>query len=101
MHLIQILLPLYDNEGQALSGSLHAEVKSELTEKFGGLTAYVRSPAEGRWKASTTEVRDEIVIYEVMADSLDKDWWKDCRERLETLFLQDEIIVRALPMRSL
>lgn len=101
MHLIQILLPLYDNHGQALPAALHAEVKAALTEKFGGLTAYVRSPAEGRWKDAGTETRDDIVIYEVMVSEVDEGWWQRCRSALEASFRQEEVIIRALPMRRL
>lgn len=101
MHLVQILLPLYDNQGRTLPESLHAEVKAELTEKFGGLTAHVRSPAEGRWKSSGHEIRDEIVIYEVMTEELDEPWWHHYRHACEARFRQGEILVRALPCRQL
>jgi hypothetical protein len=40
-------------------------------------------------------VRDEIVIYEVMAKDLDRAWWKEFREKLELIFRQESIIVRA------
>jgi hypothetical protein len=43
-HLIQILLPLSDNEGQAFSGVEYEGVRSELTKQFGGLTAFTRGP---------------------------------------------------------
>ncbi|HEX4610812.1 MAG TPA: hypothetical protein VH092_21660, partial [Urbifossiella sp.] len=68
MHLIHILLPLKGKSGKPIGRKLFHTVADELTERFGGLTAYTRAPAEGLWKedASGTE-RDEIVIYEVMA----------------------------------
>ena len=46
-YLIQILLPLYDNENLPLPSELHGGVKAALTEKFGGLTAHTRALAEG------------------------------------------------------
>lgn len=103
MHLVQILLPMYDNDGRELPPTLYNEVKAELTDRFGGLTAYVRSPAEGRWKTEQKEVRDEIVIYEVMTHSLDQEqaWWRAYREHLQKLFHQGELVVRALPMQLL
>src|SRR5689334_5897338 len=76
MHLIQILLPLADNEGKPLGPEPFAEVKSELTKRFKGLTAYSRAPAEGLWKPRQNTKRDEIVVYEVMVSSLNTRWWK-------------------------
>ncbi|WP_395746098.1 hypothetical protein [Prosthecobacter sp.] len=101
MHLVQILLPLYDNQHEKLDAALYAEVKAELTEQYGGLTAHIRSPAEGRWKEAGNEVRDEIIIYEVMTDTLDPAWWHAYRRELEARFHQAEIVIRALPMQML
>jgi hypothetical protein len=39
--------------------------------------------------------RDSIVIFEVMADELDRQWWKAFRAMLERLFDQEEILIRA------
>ena len=73
MHLVQILLPLYDNQGEPFPQREYAQVRDELTERFGGITTFVRSPAEGLWKETpTTTVRDDIVIYEVMTERLDR-----------------------------
>ncbi len=96
MHSIQILLPLFNENGEEFSNKQFIHLKNELTEKFGGITAYTRSPATGFWKDTEDRtVKDDIIIYEVMADELDKAWWQACRKRLEDLFLQDEIIIRA------
>ena len=96
MYLVQILLPLYDNEGHPFPRAAFDEVSAELTSAFGGLTAYTRSPAHGLWRESDAETRhDDIVVYEVMTDRLDPAWWRDYRGRLETRFAQDRIVVRA------
>lgn len=96
MHVIEILLPLRDNEGRSFDGEEFARVREELVERFGGLTAFTRSPAEGLWEEGSGErSRDEIVIFEVMADWLDRGWWRDYRAQLEARFRQDEIVVRA------
>jgi hypothetical protein len=50
MYLIQVLLPLYDNEGREQPSGLFGDVRRQLTENFGGLTAYSRTPARGLWK---------------------------------------------------
>ncbi|MGZ8286476.1 MAG: hypothetical protein ACXW27_16555 [Allosphingosinicella sp.] len=96
MHLIEILLPLSDNEGKPFAADFHSAVRDELVEHFGGCTAFTRSPAEGLWKAGGGEPdRDDIVILEVMSDWLDRGWWRGYRTELERRFRQDEIVVRA------
>ena len=101
MHLIQVLLPLYDNAGQQLPGRLHQAVRDELAERFGGLTAYTRAPAEGLWKSDSQTQRDEIVVYEVMTGCLDAVWWGRYRQELEGRFRQQQVVVRAQDMRLL
>jgi len=97
MYLVQILLPLYDNEGHAFEPVDYAQLRSELADRFGGVTAYTRAPARGVWKddaGGTT--RDDIVIFEVMTEELDRNWWTAFRRDLERRFRQDSVIVRAL-----
>ena len=102
MHLVQILLPLLDKEGETQPHSAFREVERELTERFGGLTAYVRSPAKGRWLTDDGDVEpDDIVIFEVMTESLDHAWWASYRERLMRRFSQDDLVVRATLMERL
>ncbi|MBA1274029.1 hypothetical protein [Stutzerimonas azotifigens] len=96
MYMIQLLLPLYDNDGQALPKALFAEVRDELVERFGGLTAYTQAPASGVWLEDDEHpVHDESVIYEVMAPALEHGWWADYRAALERRFRQEEMVVRA------
>jgi hypothetical protein len=102
MHLVQLLLPLRDNEGHAFSREQMDAVRRHLTETFGGVTAYLRAPAKGAWKDDEGDVaRDDVVIVEVMADELDRGWWADYRRALEADFRQDEIVIRATPMERL
>lgn len=97
MYLVQILLPLYDNEGHAFEPVDYVQLRSELADRFGGITAYTRAPARGVWKGDTGETtRDDIVILEVMTDELDKVWWTRFRKDLEFRFRQESVIVRAL-----
>jgi hypothetical protein len=96
MQLIEILLPLSDDAGKPFPAELHARVRDELVEHFGGVTAFTRGPAEGLWKEKGGEPEsDDIVIFEVMADWLDRGWWRHYRTELERRFSQDEIVVRA------
>lgn len=102
MHLVQILLPLDDNDGRRFPESEFADVRRTLMERFGGVTAYHRAPAEGLWKeADDTTARDDVVIYEVMADALDRPWWAAFREQLRERFRQEELVVRAVPFERL
>ncbi len=102
MHLIQILLPLFYYERQPLPSEEYRRVREELTTRFGGLTAYTRAPAEGLSKEGPHETtRDEIVVYEVMTDELDKEWWGAYRETLEERFHQENIVVRASLIQTL
>lgn len=102
MQLIHILLPLNDNRGTPLPKQLFREVADELTDQFGGLTAHTRAPAEGLWKEGSEGTdRDEIVIYEVMAEELDAKWWRQYRRGLEKRFKQEKVIVRAQEVRLL
>jgi hypothetical protein len=102
MHLIQFLLPLSDNEGKTFSRSEFEKVRAELTEQFGGVTAFVQSPALGLWKDENDQVsRDAVVMFEVMAEELDKPWWTDYRQSLEQRFKQEELVVRAISAEKL
>lgn len=95
MHLIEILLPLRDNEGRPFGADKFAAVRKHLTESFGGMTAFTRSPAEGTTAGEGGTVKDDIVVFEVMTEALDEEWWRAYRRRLEREFRQDEIVVRA------
>jgi hypothetical protein len=95
MQLVQILLPLYDNSGQAFGDELYVTVRGELTERFGGLTAHTRAPAQGLWTNEGQTHRDDIVVFEVMVQQLELAWWRTYRETLEGRFRQDTIVVRA------
>ncbi|MBJ6800456.1 hypothetical protein [Geomonas propionica] len=96
MHLIQILLPLYDNEGNPFTQDEFLKVRDELSERFGGITTYMRSPARGLWKETKdTTVQDDIVIYEVMTPKLDRAWWREYRQQLTADFRQALLIIRA------
>lgn len=102
MYLIQLLLSLYNSAGQRFPQARYAEVAHELTERFGGLTAYARAPAKGLWEERPGQTtHDDIVVYEVMVESLDTQWWVAYRKALEVRFDQDELVVRALEMRRL
>jgi len=97
-----LLLPLYDNVGRAFAAEHYTAVRAELTERFGGLTAYSRAPAQGLWQDENGPTRrDDIVVYEVMTDTLDRDWWRAYRRTLERRFAQDELVIRSQEVERL
>jgi hypothetical protein len=96
MHLVQILLPLRDNDDRPFPRADFDRVNQELTDRFGGVTAYLRSPASGAWREDGGDVtHDDVAIIEVMDESLDRAWWTSYRHDLEHRFRQDEVLIRA------
>jgi hypothetical protein len=96
VHLVQLLLPFGRRR------EMYERVFRELTERFGGMTAYSRSPAEGLWKKRRDAAeRDDIVVVEVMVERLDRRWWARYRATLERRFRQREVVVRAHAIEAL
>ena len=101
-HLVQILLPIHLPDGSDATPALFARVRAELTERFGGVTAYTRSPATGLWKGTEAEIhRDEVIMIEVVVDAFDRAWWARYREQLEQRFGQEEVHARALAIERI
>jgi len=101
MHLVQLLLPLYAADGRELPRERFDQVRRELVDRFGGLTAYSRAPAKGLWDEGERVVRDDVVVYEVMVDTLDRGWWQAYRQALEERLQQEELVVRCWPLERL
>ena len=102
MRLVQILLPLYDNQHQPFPKAFFDHVREDLTKQFGGVTAFVRSPAVGVWENDAGAVcRDDIVLFEVMVGGVDRAWWETYRRRLEQQFSQDAILIRTTEVELL
>jgi hypothetical protein len=101
MHLVQIILPLFDNAGAPIGAELLRAVRQELLDRHGGVTAYSRAPAQGLWHDGARVQRDEVLLVEVMVDDLDRGWWAGYRAELEARFGQEELVIRALAMQRL
>lgn len=100
--LVQVILPLYDNERRPFSPTELVRVRRELTDRFGGVTAYTRAPAEGFWEDSDGHTRrDDVVFVEVMVEMLERDWWQRYGRELAGRFAQEEMVIRALAFESL
>ena len=101
MFLVELLLPLYDNEGRAFGAGAFDRVRDELAARFGGVTAFRRAPGEGLWAEDGEVSRDRIVVFEVMTASLERDWWAAYRRELEARFRQEKLVVRATEFEEL
>ena len=101
MKLVQIFLPLYDNTGKRLPKTLYSRERDRLVRRYGGLTAQMRSPAQGLWKTGPRVKRDDLVIFEVMIRKVDRKWWMDYRSRLEKRFKQKALLVRVQDVKVL
>lgn len=95
MHLVQILLPIADNQGQPFGKEAFENLKAQLADTFDGVTAFSRSPGEGLWsQGQDGKTADEVVIFEVMVDELERAQWADLRKALERRFRQERVIIR-------
>lgn len=97
MHLIQLLLPL-----KAGAQPHVTRTREELVQRYEGITAYVRSPARGAWIApGGREEHDDVIMVEVVVDSLDREWWRQYQDTLAARFDEEQIHIRILPVELL
>ena len=94
-HLVEILLPLTDTSGKDFPAAYYDDLAKELVANFGGVTSFLRAPAEGRWHDGGSTEHDDIIVIEVMATTFDRGWWTSLKAKLEHRFSQDVIVIRA------
>jgi hypothetical protein len=94
MHLVEILLPLRDGDGAPFPAEYYDDLAQHLTDKFGGVTSFLRAPAEGRWHGRGATQREDIAVIEVMTRSFDREWWTALKHELQDRFRQEELIIR-------
>jgi hypothetical protein len=92
--LVELFLPTASNDGAPFERAMFDRVRDELVEAFGGVTLFRRNPAEGLWAEGDGTARDRVITAEVMADTIDRDWWVGYRRDLEGRFAQEEILIR-------
>ena len=96
MRVVEVFLPLQLPDKRPQPKTLFAEVRRELIERFGGLTAHSRAPAQGVWEDDSGQPElDNILIIEVIDRNFDRRWWEDYRRSLERRFAQEEVLIRA------
>lgn len=95
-YLVQILLPVRDNAGVPFPADVLAGIRQSLADRFGGVTAFTRAPAEGLWSPDGNATsRDDIVVVEVMVEDFDEGWWRGFQKMLEHDLQQDLLVIRA------
>jgi inorganic pyrophosphatase len=93
--LVELFLPLYDNQGKHFGTHKFKKIRDLLTDKFGGITEYTRNPASGFWKKDDEQtVKDMLLIIEVMCAEVDMDFWNNLKVKLLKSFQQDQIVIR-------
>jgi hypothetical protein len=91
--LIQMLLPIT----AGVSQHEFERTRDELVERFGGVTAYVQTPAQGLWtRPDGRQEADRLIMVEVVAPAFDRSWWHGYASDLAARFDQQVIHVRAL-----
>jgi hypothetical protein len=100
-YLVQILLPTRTGNGQPVTQARFEELLQELTNKFGGVTSFVRAPGQGLWNSGEDVERDNIAVIEVMTDEIDPPFWEAFRRKLERELAQQEIVIRAQQVNRL
>lgn len=103
MHIVNIYLPQINNAGIAFNEDIYLSIRTELIQKFGGLTQYDQVPAIGYWKENADKPisKDLVIHYEVICNTLSKKYWAESRLRLEKAFQQTQILIVAHPILKL
>jgi hypothetical protein len=96
MYLIQILLPLRDSRNELFEQRLFDDVRTDLARHFGRVHAYIRPHLSEAWRGSQELIADDVVIFELMTDRLEREFWRLYRRELQDVFQQESLIMRAL-----
>ena len=95
MFVVELFIPLEKTDGTPTPAETLERIKSELVERFGGVTAFLQSPAEGAWKPkSRAIIHDRVAIFEVMVKDVDTAWWRSYRAGLEKELDQEQVLAR-------
>ena len=96
--MARFYVPLRDNAGDFFPADMFRAVETELSSRFGGVTAHLQAPANGLWREEGKTHVDEVVIFEVLIDAADRGWWSAYRTRLERSFRQKRILLMLQPV---
>jgi hypothetical protein len=95
MYLIEIFLPLSANDGRPIPSAEFEWALEQMVREWGGVTAFTRTPAQGlSFENGDQRVEDDIIVYEVMVDGVDRFWWQNFKRELEERFQQRVVLIR-------
>ena len=97
MYLIEILLPLCDNDGHPFAQDL----SNRARRAYGTYDGVTAPPGRLPNETKAARIQDDIIVYEVMMEKVNRDGWKQYRVSLERTFRQEEIVVRAIAFDKL
>jgi len=98
MRLVRFYLPLRDNAGEAFPAEMFRAIETELSGRFGGVTAHLESPASGLWRHGGEMHADDVVIFEGLSSEAERDWWSTYRDRLARDFRQKAVLMLLQPV---
>jgi hypothetical protein len=102
MVLIQLLLPVTTATSDPDADERVRQTRRELVDAFGGITAYLRTPAQGVWTSPQGDREsDAVVMVEIVTGHFDRTWWQPYAAALAARFDQEVIHVRALAVEVL
>ena len=89
----ELLIPLFDNEGQLFEPEKILSVHDKLLERFGGCRMEPLSPHIGSSIESEQVYYDQLLMYTIDAPREDAslNWFQDYKESLKIEFKQVEI----------
>lgn len=96
-YLVQLFLPLIDDNAKPYPSSHFESTKKELVKVFGGISVFGQLPVAGTWENGKGEQeKDKLIVFEVMTSVIDKAYWKALRKSLEKKFAQELVVIRSL-----
>lgn len=89
----EIYVPTVDNDDNPYPHGLAESFKQRLIKTFGGLTD-TRHRNEGVWRVGKHTMRDEIVIWRVLAeDKVGEEFMSALKVEMEQKFRQEKILI--------
>ena len=94
MKKYEIYLPLRYNEGRKIEPQKLKEIRQQLIDVFGALTASSRSaPFQGTWRYKGVEFVDDIIWIQIITKEDMNDFFKSFKRQLKRTLRQLDILI--------